>query len=157
LQSWKALSAVFSGLVVGYLPHIDYLLDKVSPHIGQIMALMACLQVYLDSITESAVSLIRFKRESRKSDQAMRLSLVMYIIHFSTLLVSCALIVLCFVKGSDDIIGWFMILLLFLSLLLSESIVLYSIKRNEKWTYVWSIILLLSMGVSYFIYDRFFK
>lgn len=148
---------MFSGLVVGYLPHIDYLLDKVSPHIGQIMALMACLQVYLDSITESAVSLIRFKRESRKSDQAMRLSLVMYIIHFSTLLVSCALIVLCFVKGSDDIIGWFMILLLFLSLLLSESIVLYSIKRNEKWTYVWSIILLLSMGVSYFIYDRFFK
>jgi hypothetical protein len=152
LQSWKALTAVLSGVVVVCLPSIDYLFRKVYPREGQILALIACLLVYLDGMTESAISLGRFKREPQKSSQGLRLSRVMYIIHFSILLISCVLIFFYFIKSNGHVFALFMVLFLSIPFLFSESITLYAVKRNEKWTYGWSIILMIGASILIFIY-----
>jgi NADH:ubiquinone oxidoreductase subunit 6 (subunit J) len=101
-------------------------------------------------MVESALLLNRFIREHQKANCEIRLAQVRYSFHFMVLLLLCVLMFLCFIKING--LGSIVILFLAIPLLFSESIVLYSINRNEKWTYFRSMISAIGICVLFFIY-----
>jgi len=151
LQSWKAISAAGSGLIVGFLPSFDYLLQKVHPQIGQVLAMLSCLWIYFDSMFASAIALIRFAKEPQMADQRTSLSRMMEAVHFAMLFLPCFLIFYVSSRGGG-FFSLFVIVFLMMPFLLLEGITLYALKRHQRWTYVWSSVLLIGICVSVFIY-----
>jgi len=137
--SWKALGAGFSGLVIWFMPRLQFLFDEVFYRPGYALGLICTAGVFAEGII---ISLKNFNalRNGRPTEIPDGYSPALMRYHYGISLFSLLLVPAYFFLMYMDIM-FAILIFLFLSLpfVLSQQIVIEGVRRGERWTRRWAI------------------
>ncbi|OHD64352.1 MAG: hypothetical protein A2176_01830 [Spirochaetes bacterium RBG_13_51_14] len=134
---WRAISAALSGIIVGFLPGLQFLFDTVFMMIGQLLGLICAAAIFAEGVAVSIRGYIFLRRERGSGGEPVH-SGPLRKFHVAVIFVSLAAVPIYFI-GLYDEFGLALIYLIFLSLpfVLSQCIVIEGVRRGERWTGRW--------------------
>ena len=138
-SSWKALCAGFSGLVILFMPRLQFLFDEVFYRSGFGLGLACAAAVFADGGTISLKELAALWNE-RPAGPAEGFSPALRYYHYGVIVLSILMIpVYFFLMRKDIIFAMLIFLLQSAPLAVSQFIVLEGVRRGEKWTRIWAV------------------
>ncbi len=134
--AWRAISAALSGMIVGFIPRIQYLFDSVTPHAGQVLGLVCAGALFAEGAVGSLWGYLRLRRDRPPGHPGGAL----WTFHRAVLLVSLAMVPFYFIGLGDEWgIALLYLFLLTLPFLLVQLIVLEGVRRDEAWPRTWAM------------------
>jgi hypothetical protein len=137
--SWKALGAGFSGLVVWFMPRLQFLFDEVFYQPGYALGLICTAGAFVEGVIIS-IKDFNALRNGRPTVIPDGYSPALMRYHYGISIFSLLLVPAYFFLMHKDVV-FAVLIFLFLSLpfVLSQQIVVEGVRRGERWTRRWAI------------------
>jgi hypothetical protein len=151
-MSWKVLCAGLSGLVIWFMPQLQFLFDDVYFRVGFFLGLGSASALFIFSSVGSLRELFLLRNQRPEVPQGAY-SRVLEKYHIGVIVFSLVLAPCYFFQLRKEI-GMAVLIFLLLSLpfVLSQLVVLEGVRRGERWPRFWSIaVSLLALGAAVLI------
>jgi hypothetical protein len=137
--SWKALGAGLSGLIILFMPPLQFLFDEVSYRAGYFLGLVCAAGVFTEGIALSLRDLLILRKE-RPPEPPDGYSPALIKYHYGVIIFSILLVpVNFFIMRGEIVFPVLILLVLSAPFVLSQTIVLEGVRRGERWTRRWAV------------------
>ncbi len=134
----RALGAGLSGLVILFMPPLQFLFDEVSYRIGYVLGLASAAAVFSEGIAISVNSLFFLRKERQQNPIEGSPLLLRY--HYGVMIFSILLVpIYFFIMRGEIVFPVLVLLVLSAPFIVLQYIVIEGVRRGEGWTRRWAV------------------
>jgi hypothetical protein len=139
-SGWRSLGAGFSSLVVLFMPRLQFLFDEVTYKTGLFLGLACAVVAFFDGCIVSIKGFVELRRSRPPgSQEGIFPALLRY--HNAVIILSVLVVpVYFFLMRKDIVLAVLIFFLLSVPFVISQYLVLEGVRRGEKWTRRWAVV-----------------